>query len=375
MLNLTIFRFINWPFVSSRNRKNNKVFTSILSCIAICSLSLYSIKAQNTPEQLKLTKEFLAGKSAKELRIMRNEIFARYGYKFSSDYLADYFSKKRWYNAESKNVMDDLTAIDIHNINLIKDFEETPKSYELRYSDTTANLLKQRIFVVTEDDDHFVFDAHREISIDTVFDWVIKRDLTHGGTESNYNIFTIESLEKPIIRTHYVRDVILFQDFYITTPREVNIVEDDINRFYGDTQRKSIFSFNKNLIEVEDKESRTLFIGYSNINWESRKDEFYIGTLYCFQPKDKLYELEIFAENQEEYHMYEKHYAADITIKDQNLNDTHSKYIKQIEINSLDNFELEIIIKPPYMEDKEVNIKIKNGLINGINLKQQVLKI
>ncbi|GAA5020153.1 hypothetical protein GCM10011506_05340 [Marivirga lumbricoides] len=221
MLSLEIYRHINWTFITN-NKRINKVFINITLCIIISLFSLFSINAQNTPEQFKLTKEFLAGKSKKELSIMRNEIFARYGYAFSSDYLKDYFSKKLWYSAESKNVTDKLTTIDIHNIQLIKDFEETTKSYDLKYSDTTRNLIKQRIFVVTEEDDKFIFDAHREISVDTAFDWIIKRDLTHGGTESTYNIFTIESLNKPIVRTHYVKDVILFNDFYITTPREVN---------------------------------------------------------------------------------------------------------------------------------------------------------
>ncbi|GAA5042840.1 hypothetical protein GCM10011506_45770 [Marivirga lumbricoides] len=140
-------------------------------------------------------------------------------------------------------------------------------------------------------------------------------------------------------------------------------------------QKTSIFSFNKNIIEIEDKKSRKLFIGYSNMNWESRRDEFYLGTLYCFQPTDKLYELEIFAENQEEYHKYDKYYASDIEIKDLSLNSISSRYIKHIDINTLENFELNITIKPPYMEEKEFNVKIKNGLINGKNLKQQVLKI
>lgn len=59
-----------------------------------------------------------------ELRIMRNEIFARYGYIFKSKEMQEYFSKQPWYEASRENVDKYLSQIEIINIELIKKLEE-----------------------------------------------------------------------------------------------------------------------------------------------------------------------------------------------------------------------------------------------------------
>ncbi|WP_430811208.1 MULTISPECIES: YARHG domain-containing protein [unclassified Carboxylicivirga] len=58
--------------------------------------------------------------SSKELRIMRNEVFARHHYEFKSEELKDYFSKQSWYSAERNNVDQYLSRIEEENIKLIK---------------------------------------------------------------------------------------------------------------------------------------------------------------------------------------------------------------------------------------------------------------
>lgn len=59
--------------------------------------------------------------SKQELRIMRNEIFARHGYIFSSPDLQTYFYAQPWYKPVSKNVS--LNAIERYNVDFIKSFE------------------------------------------------------------------------------------------------------------------------------------------------------------------------------------------------------------------------------------------------------------
>ena len=54
-----------------------------------------------------------------ELDIMRNEIFADYGYKFKSPDWQNYFYGKRWYKPMYDDVNDQLTEIDKHNIKII----------------------------------------------------------------------------------------------------------------------------------------------------------------------------------------------------------------------------------------------------------------
>lgn len=56
----------------------------------------------------------------KELRIMRNEIFARYGYKFKTDEMKSYFESQDWYSGLYDNVNDKLTDLEKLNIQLIK---------------------------------------------------------------------------------------------------------------------------------------------------------------------------------------------------------------------------------------------------------------
>jgi len=58
-----------------------------------------------------------------ELRLMRNEIFARYGYIFKSKELQDYFMETEWYKPFFSNVDSFLKPIEKHNINFIKQSE------------------------------------------------------------------------------------------------------------------------------------------------------------------------------------------------------------------------------------------------------------
>ncbi|MBK6263604.1 YARHG domain-containing protein [Marivirga sp. S37H4] len=64
--------------------------------------------------------------SKEELRLMRNEIFARYGYTFKSPQLADYFNRQTWYHQNPKTneeVESYLTNIEIRNIESIRTIE------------------------------------------------------------------------------------------------------------------------------------------------------------------------------------------------------------------------------------------------------------
>ncbi|MDX2258022.1 MAG: YARHG domain-containing protein [Hyphomicrobiaceae bacterium] len=56
-----------------------------------------------------------------QLRIARNEIFARHGYIFNARELADYFGRKSWYQPLSSSVR--LTPLENANVQLIRSFE------------------------------------------------------------------------------------------------------------------------------------------------------------------------------------------------------------------------------------------------------------
>lgn len=62
--------------------------------------------------------------SKTDLRLMRNEIFARYGYRFKSGGDMDkFFSTQEWYIPQHDDVDEFLTGIEIANIKMIKFFE------------------------------------------------------------------------------------------------------------------------------------------------------------------------------------------------------------------------------------------------------------
>ena len=71
-----------------------------------------------------VTEYFLGYFDKKLLRIMRNEIYARHGYKFSSADLTSYFSKMSWYEPVSDNNKVKLSDIEQVNVNLIKIAED-----------------------------------------------------------------------------------------------------------------------------------------------------------------------------------------------------------------------------------------------------------
>lgn len=62
----------------------------------------------------------LSQMTAKELRLMRNEIFARYGYIFrKGGEMEKHFNRQKWYNPEQHDVTNFLTDIEKRNIELI----------------------------------------------------------------------------------------------------------------------------------------------------------------------------------------------------------------------------------------------------------------
>jgi len=74
---------------------------------------------------------YLAKFSKEELRIMRNEIFARYRYRFAEgSEMANYFATQKWYGTEGRrytSVSEMLTWIELKNIELIKKMEEAKR--------------------------------------------------------------------------------------------------------------------------------------------------------------------------------------------------------------------------------------------------------
>ena len=65
----------------------------------------------------------LRGYSKRELKIMRNEIFARHGYIFKTADMKNHFASKSWYTPRYNDVNNMLTDVEIQNIKLIQSME------------------------------------------------------------------------------------------------------------------------------------------------------------------------------------------------------------------------------------------------------------
>lgn len=87
-----------------------------------------------------------------DLRILRNTIFAKYGYQFNSMELQNHFSKFIWYNGNKSNVQNKLTNTDWINVELIQTLEKEDIYDEDNYRYTVmpaGSLLNSHFSEVT----------------------------------------------------------------------------------------------------------------------------------------------------------------------------------------------------------------------------------
>lgn len=99
-------------------------------------------------QQKAYSEQEIQNKSLDELRILRNEIFARHGYIFKSDDLQNHFSEFDWYKPTKTDVNQFLTETDKANIELITKLEvkiklqiAAQKEEEIKAKET--NLLRK----------------------------------------------------------------------------------------------------------------------------------------------------------------------------------------------------------------------------------------
>ncbi|WP_157730048.1 YARHG domain-containing protein [Tenacibaculum jejuense] len=114
--------------------KNTILLYLICSFLLACKKEIKSDKTFDNSNLLTtkntLSKEVLRGKTSEELRILRNEIFAKKGYVFKDSSLKKYFSNKKWYTP-NKDAEIILTDAEKKDIELITSIEKELKPFEL----------------------------------------------------------------------------------------------------------------------------------------------------------------------------------------------------------------------------------------------------
>lgn len=91
-----------------------------------------------------LSEDDLDGYSAEELKIIRNEIYARHGYIFQAADLIEHFSGESWYdgtNASATAVYNTFSEIEKKNVELIKALEKTAPKTSFRNNSAKSSSI------------------------------------------------------------------------------------------------------------------------------------------------------------------------------------------------------------------------------------------
>jgi len=108
-----------WWLVELRNKQKGYIFYDRVSLIRNGLDGKYTDVSNYF-----FNEDDLESISSDELKIMRNEIFARYGYIFKEGgEMNNYFKNEKWYKPKLNNVDSKLTQLEKYNIQLIRKYE------------------------------------------------------------------------------------------------------------------------------------------------------------------------------------------------------------------------------------------------------------
>jgi len=91
-------------------------------------LAAYEAKVREKLSTEEITDETLGAMFAEDLRVLRNEVYARHGRVFKDPELQKYFEAQAWYKANPEFKDDQLNEIEAKNLQKIRDAEETATS-------------------------------------------------------------------------------------------------------------------------------------------------------------------------------------------------------------------------------------------------------
>jgi len=251
-----------------------KYFTLILSLILAGQ-----IFAQ--PDQQLIPNYVLTGKSSDELRLLRNEIFARHGYIFKTEELKNHFSTKKWYKPEFENINSKLSEIDKENINRILEYEKAIK--ENKYENLYSNYTEASISKFKDRSDGTLITKTREVSFHRNYKiGRIKKvvESTDYGGEGLPTVIYAETVDPSMpywSTTKYFNELIFDTDYY----KAIEYGCCDAETYYEFYNYKTEIPFFKTnekyfLIEIPNTEI-DLFIGYNHEI--SNKDDNIIANL------------------------------------------------------------------------------------------------
>ena len=250
--------------------------------ILLAFLSIQLLAVGQTPDQQTIPDFVLKGKSANELRLMRNEIFARYGYIFISQDLSDYFGTKLWYKPTNSNVDDKLTAIDKSNIEQILKFENLAKQDSSSPSISNETNAYFRVYEdpITGDklETSRSVTFHRHFKYGTIRK-VVERTFT--GAEKFPTVVYAQTTDpsKPFWETTKYYDDLKFESNYFQAVEYGCCGAENYGELFNYNSDEAFLKFNKSYFTVDVPNSKThMFLGYCHEH--SGRDGSTISTLY-----------------------------------------------------------------------------------------------
>jgi hypothetical protein len=139
-----------------------RLITAVLTLVASVQIS-YAEMLPASDDRL-LVESDLVGMTSAELRVARNEIFARHGYAFNSTDLQAHFSQYPWYNPFTKNVS--LSSVEQANVGFIKRYEDSPslQANIIAAPKAAKRIISQQTTVVVASDSEQLAAAQAEIN-------------------------------------------------------------------------------------------------------------------------------------------------------------------------------------------------------------------
>lgn len=234
------------------------------------------------PNQQPIPDFVLDGKTANELRFMRNEIFARYGYIFKSQDLTKYFNSKQWYNPTKANIDDQLTAVDKSNIQRILKFENLAKKNSLEPSYANESNSYFRVINDPETGDRIEKSSAVTFHYHCKFGKIKKTvDRTFYGGEAVPTVVYAETSEpeKPFWETTKYFNDLEFNCSYFEATNYGCCGAESYGELFNYESEESFLTFNGEYFFIEVPNSKIdMFIGYNHEHQD--RDGLTVATLY-----------------------------------------------------------------------------------------------
>lgn len=222
--------------------------------------------------------------SKEELRILRNTVYAKYGYKFQSKDLSEHFNRFTWYEPQYDNVDEKITEYDMKIIEIIRKVENGQINTNIRgileLFYTKSKIIDKyyyRLMTECKNKISYPLQNKKQREINDIFPAYIiavkYNDQYYNGFALKLLLEQYESIIKKIIE-EMTKDIIEYIDYYsYYSEIDVLTIADFIgNKYYYEIINGSLFDYYLNQCVITDK-----VLDEINVSIENTSDYFLIN--------------------------------------------------------------------------------------------------